>query len=410
MPIYLTIFWISNAVNKKWQRKLMEDGAELEAQFVESINGAGTIKRFGLEQYSGLHTESKFITLLRSIYKSSLKAFHLNNAAEFFTRLFTIAILWLGSYFVIQRDLSPGELLSFYALIGYFTAPAAALISANKNVQDALIAADRLFEIIDLQTETTDESKIILTADMINDIHFNDVIFRYGTRVLVFENLNLVIKKSQITAIVGESGSGKSTIGALIQNIYPLTQGSITIGGVDIKYVDHISLRKLISVVPQHIDLFKGTIIDNIAIGDYEPDLQKIFSLCQMLGINEFIEKLPDNYYTILNENGTNLSGGQKQRIAIARALYIDPEILILDEATSSLDPESEQRVQDTLTWFKNRAKTIIIIAHRLSTIKNCDEILMLKTGKLVEQGSHDTLINKNAHYASFWNYQLGLV
>jgi ATP-binding cassette subfamily B protein len=405
VPVYLVIYWISNRVNKKWQRELMENSAELEAQLVESINAAGTIKRFGLEGYANLKTENRFIELLRSIYNSSIKSFHLSNTADFFTRLFTISILWAGSYFVIRHELSPGELLSFYALIGYFTGPAASLISANKNIQDALIAADRLFEIIDLEIEASSEDKVILTPEMIGDIQFNDVQFRYGTRATVFNKLNLHISKHKSTAIVGESGSGKSTLLSLMQNLYPLNEGNITIGGLDIKYIRNSSLRKVIGVVPQQTDLFTGTIIENIAIGDYEPKIERVIGLCNLLGINEFVEKLPGNYYTVIDEQGANLSGGQKQRIAVARALYRGPEILILDEATSSLDPVSEQKVLDALLWFKQQGKTIIIIAHRLSTIKNCDEIIVLQNGRLIERGSHDTLITEETHYASLWRY-----
>lgn len=405
VPVYLVIYWISNRVNKKWQRELMENSAELEAQLVESINAAGTIKRFGLEGYASLKTENRFVELLRSIYSSGIKSFHVSNAADFFTRLFTISILWAGSYFVIRRELSPGELLSFYALIGYFTGPAAALINANKNIQDALIAADRLFEIIDLEIEASNDDKVALTPEMIGDIQFNNVQFRYGTRTTVFDKLNLNISKHKSTAIVGESGSGKSTLLSLMQNLYPLNEGNITIGGLDIKYISNSSLRKAIGVVPQQTDLFAGTIIENIAIGDYEPKIERVIGLCNLLGINEFIEKLPGNYYTVIDEQGTNLSGGQKQRIAVARALYRDPEILILDEATSSLDPVSEQKVLDALRWFKQQGKSIIIIAHRLSTIKNCDEILVLQNGRLIEQGSHETLITEETHYSSLWKY-----
>lgn len=410
LPIYGILYWINNRVNKRWQRTLMENSAALETQLVESVNAAGTIKRFGLEEHANLKTENHFIELLRSIYSSSIKGLHLGLTADFFTRLFTILVLWAGGYFVVQRELSPGELLSFYALIGYLTGPAASLIGANKSIQDALIAADRLFEIIDLEIETGNESRATLTREMIGDIHFNHVQFRYGPRTMVFNDLSLVIRKNSNTAIVGESGSGKSTLLSILQNLYPLKDGSITIGNLDIKYISNASLRSMISVVPQQVDLFAGSVIENIAIGDPDPDIKKILQLCVLLGIDEFIEQLPNNYYTIINEQGTNLSGGQKQRIGIARALYRNPEILILDEATSSLDPVSERKVQETLALFKKQQKTIITIAHKLSTIKNCDHILVLKNGALIEQGTHDSLISDDSHYASLWNYHLGVV
>lgn len=403
VPVYVLLYWLSNGVNKKWQRVLMENSAELETQLVESLNAAGTIKRFGLEAYANIKTENKFITLLGSIYKSSIKGLYLATSSDFTTHLFTIIILWAGSYFVINRELTPGELLSFYALTGYFTAPAASLLGANKNIQDALIAADRLFEIIDLETESSNENKITLTPELVGDIVFHNVHFRYGTRVTVFDGLNISLLKNKMTAIVGESGSGKSTLLSLLQNLYPLQEGSISIGGLGLQYISHKSLRQMVSVVPQNIDLFAGTIIENIAIGDFEPDMQKILYLSQMLGINDFVEKMPATYNTVLNEQGVNLSGGQRQRIAIARALYRNPEILILDEATSSLDPTSEQKVQATLEQFKQQGKTIIIIAHRLSTIKNADAILVLKEGKLVEQGTHTELILLNGNYSLMW-------
>ena len=403
IPVYVLLYWLSNRINKKWQRTLMENSAELETQLVESLNAAGTIKRFGLEEYANIKTENKFIVLLQSIYKSSIKGLYLGTSSEFITHLFTILILWAGSYFVINRELTPGELLSFYALTGYFTGPAASLLGANKSVQDALIAADRLFEIIDLETESSNENKVALTPDLIGDIEINNVHFRYGTRITVFDGLTISIAKNKTTAIVGESGSGKSTLLSLLQNLYPLQEGNISIGGLDLQYISNKSLRQMVSVVPQNIDLFAGTIIENIAIGDFEPDMQKILSLSQMLGIKDFVDKMPATYNTILNEQGVNLSGGQRQRIAIARALYRNPEILILDEATSSLDAASEQKVQATLEQFKQQGKTIIIIAHRLSTIKNADTILVLKDGKLVEQGTHAELIRLKGNYSFMW-------
>jgi len=408
LPAYFILYWLSNKINKKWQRKLMEQSADLETQLVESLNAVGTIKRFRLEEYANNKTESRFIILLKTIYKTSIQGLYISSTTDFFTKFLTIAVLWSGSYFVINRELSPGELLSFYALIGYFTGPLASLIGANKSIQEAMIAADRLFEIIDLETEASDLNKVNLTPELVGDIQFNNVQFRYGTRATVFEDLNLVIKKGESTAIVGESGSGKSTLLSLLQNLYPLKEGNITIGGIDIQYISNDSIRRLVSTVPQNIDLFAGTVIENIALGDYEPDMQRILGLSQMLGINEFIEKLPNTYGSILSEQGVNLSGGQRQRLAIARALYRMPEILILDEATSSLDPASEQKVQKVLDFFKNQGKTIIIIAHRLSTIKNCDSIAVLQNGRLVESGNHTKLISQEGYYKTMWDYSSG--
>lgn len=244
-----------------------------------------------------------------------------------------------------------------------------------------MIAADRLFEIIDLEIEQSDEPRITLLPELMGDILFDNVFFRYGTRTEVFKGLNLAILKGQSTGIVGESGSGKSTLLSLLQNLYPLQEGKIRIGQFDLRQISNASLRQVVGVVPQDITLFTGTIIENIALGDFNPDLKKIVELSVRLGIHEFIEKLPYSYGATVSEHGVNFSGGQKQRIAIARALYRDPEILILDEATSALDPVAEEKVQQTLQWYKSLGKTIIIIAHRLKTVRPCDRILVLHQG-----------------------------
>jgi ATP-binding cassette subfamily B protein len=409
IPVYFIIYQVSNRVNKKLQRKLMEDNAELGSQLVESLNSVATIKRFGLEEHANMKTENRFIRLLQTIYRSTISNLYIGNSANILTSAFAIIMLWIGSVFVIDRELSPGELLSFYALVGYFTGPAMSLITANKSMQDALIAADRLFEIMDLEQEESTQ-KVVLQPNMIGDIVFNNVTFSYGTRVEVFRHFNLHLKKGWITAIVGESGSGKSTLMSLLQNIYPLKEGTIAIGNTDIRYIQHESLRRQVSVVPQQIDLFAGTVSENIAIGDFEPDMQLVLSIAQQLGILEFIEKLPDGFNTMLGEHGVNLSGGQRQRIAIARALYRNPEILILDEATSSLDPVSDLYVQNVMQELRDAGKTIIVIAHRLSTVVNADKIVVLQDGALAEEGTHAQLLARNTVYAKLWSHHQGMI
>jgi ATP-binding cassette, subfamily C, bacteriocin exporter len=409
IPFYAIIYFITNKLNKKVERRLMENSAELESQLVESLNSVHTIKSFGLESFTNLKTEIRFVTLLKTIYKSGLNGIFSGNSSEFFSRLFTIILLWVGAGFVLDNEITPGELLSFYALIAYFTGPVSSLIGMNKTIQNAVIAADRLFEIMDLEREK-DENKVKLTPELIGNINFKDVNFRYGSRVTVFQNLNVVFPKGKVTAIVGESGSGKSTLMAILQNLYPLQSGSVTIGEYDLKYIENESLRALIGVVPQKIDLFAGNVIDNIAVGDYQPDMKKIISICTALGIMEFIEKLPNNFSTYLGENGATLSGGQKQRIAIARALYKDPEILILDEATAALDSASEQYVQSMVNLLRGAGKTIVIIAHRLSTVYQADKIVVLDKGEVVEEGHHDQLISNRKHYYELWKRQFPML
>ncbi|SMO62332.1 peptidase domain-containing ABC transporter [Solitalea koreensis] len=405
VPLYSIIYVISDKLNKATQRKLMENSAELESQIVESISGAGTIKRFALEEFSNIKTETKFIKVLHSVYASSVNSVWIGNGVSLISGAFTIGILWIGSFFVLDKIITPGELLSFYAIIGYFTGPVGSLIGMNKTAQDALIAADRLFEIMDLERETS-ANKMELIPEMLGDIELKNVYFRYGTRGYIFEDISMVFPIGKITAIVGESGSGKSTLMSLIQNIYPLLSGSIVIGKYDIKYLTNESLRSVIAVVPQQIDLFAGSILENIAIGDFNPDIKKVISICTDLGIMDFIEKSPYGFNTPLGENGVNLSGGQRQRLSIARALYKDPDILILDEATASLDSISEQYIQKVILQMREAGKTVLMIAHRLSTVMHVDKIIVLQNGKLVEEGTHQDLMVPGSKYHAMWEQQ----
>ena len=402
IPLYAIIYVITDKWNKRIQRKVMEKAALLESQLVESINAEKTIKQFGIEEFTNQRTENRFVSLLYAVYNSAKSAIFSGNSSSFVSRLFTIILIWVGSYFVIKGEITAGELMSFYALAGFFTSPVASLIGANQSVRDAVIAADRLFEIMDLEREEQTE-KVALTRAMIGDITFSDVSFAYGNRKDVLSHFNLTIKKGSFTAIVGESGSGKSTIANLLQRLYPLREGKICIGEYDINQFSSESVRHIVSAVPQQITLFSGTVAENIALGEYQPDKLRIIELAKMLGLDGFIDTLPNSYNTYIGENGSMLSGGQKQRIAIARALYFNPEILILDEATSSLDSVSEQYVQRTIMQLKEQGKTVIMIAHRLSTIRCADQIVVLHEGNVVECGRFDSLIQQDGEFKRLW-------
>jgi ABC-type bacteriocin transporter len=405
VPFYIAIYYISDKLNGKVQRKVMERAADLEAQLVESLNSVDTIKRFGLEDFSNLKTETRFVSLLEIIYKSGLNGIFSSSSTSLISQLITILVLWVGAGYAIGSQITPGELLSFYSVVGYFTGPVTSVIGFNRTLQDAKIASDRLFEIFDLEIE--DESnKIDLKPEMVDDIHFENVKFRYGTRVEVFDSLNLAIKKGEITAIAGESGSGKTTMISLLQNLYPIQAGHIHIGRYDLRHLTNQSLRKIVSVVPQRIDLFSGNVVDNIAVGEFNPDMTRVIEICEKLGMTKFVEQLPQGFNTYLGENGATLSGGQQQRIAIARALYRNPEILILDEATSSLDSLSEAFVQNTLRLLGEESKTVIVIAHRLSTISMAQRIIMLEKGKVVQDGSLEELSVIEGPFRTMWMHQ----
>ena len=406
IPIYSAIYLMTNRLNSKVQRKLMENAADLESQLVESLNAVGTIKRFGLEDHANQKTETRFSKLLDSVYKSGMNSIFSGSSTELVSYSFTIILLWAGAGFVLDKQISPGELLSFYTLIGYFTGPVSSFVGMNKTVQDAIIASDRLFEIMEMEQENEDH-KFELSNSNIGNIRFEDVSFRYGSRVLVFDKLNLEIPFQKLTGIVGESGSGKSTLMSILQNIYPLNNGQVFIGDYSIKHISNTSLRRIIGVVPQKIDLFSTDIITNISIGDDQPDIKRIISICNMLGITQFIDELPNGFQTQLGENGVNLSGGQRQRIAIARALYREPEVLILDEASSSLDPVSERYVQNAIEFLLAEKKTVIMISHRLSSIQRAGLIIVLKNGKVAEEGEHAELLSKQGEYYHLWSQQI---
>lgn len=409
-PLFVLIFWGFNKLNRKYQRGIMESSAELESQLVESINSIATIKRFGIEEYANLKTESRFVNLLKNTFRSIYGSIMAQGGIQFVSTAITVAVLWMGSILVIEQEMTPGTLMVFYSLIGYVVSPIGSLISSNQTIQDAMIAADRLFQIMDLEREEDNSRKIELEPEMVGDISFENVSFRYGSRKEVFNELNLIIPKGKTTAVIGESGSGKTTLVSLLQHIYPIQKGRIRIGDYDIEQITNRSLRRRVGTVPQQIELFAGTIVENIAVGDLNPDMKRIIDLVEQLGLKEFIERLPNGYATYIGEHGASLSGGERQRIAIARALYKEPEILIFDEATSSLDSISERYVKQALDNLAKQGKTIIVIAHRLSTVKNADMIVVIDDGKVVETGTHRELFKNGGMYNRLWTEQFEIL
>ncbi len=409
IPIYLLIYFITDLFNKKTERKIMESSAELENHLIESISAISTIKQFGLHEMMQVKSESKFIKLLQVSYTSSMNQVFSQTVTQTVSNLFTILLLWTGSYFVVAKELSPGELFSFYAILGFITGPVSGLILSNKIIQNALIAADRLFEILDLETESNPEINLILKSDN-RHICFNKVSFSYGNRSKVFSELSLNFKQNEISAIVGESGSGKSTILKLLQGLYPISSGQIFIGNKDIKYFNKNDLRSLIGIVPQKVQLFNGNVINNIGIGEIKVNLEKVIEICNILKIMTFIEKLPQGLHTNIGENGTSLSGGERQRIAIARALYRDPDIIAFDEGTTSLDSDSEQILENIIQQLLKNGKTIILITHRVINLSYVNRVLVLKNGKLIEEGTAQFLLKKTkGTFRNLWEKQAGI-
>ena len=300
--------------------------------------------------------------------------------------------------------MSFGTLITFNALLGYFTGPLFRLVNIQNSVQEALVAAERVGEILELECEK-DESRRYLLPEKINGhIKFEDVTFAYGSRRPVYEHLNLEIAPGSWTAFVGPSGCGKSTFVKLILKFYEAQEGKIFLDGSDIRDIDPAYLRSKIGYVPQDIFLFGGTVAENISLHNHDAKLEEIMAAAKKAGADEFIQKLPKRYDTILGEHGGGLSGGEKQRLALARALLGNPSFLILDEATSSLDTVSEMEIHRVIKNLRSENIAVILIAHRLTTVMNCDTIFVMKEGRIIQQGSHRELLAEDGLYKNMWS------
>lgn len=406
VPLYALIWSIANRRNRRTSRDLMERAAAVQSQLVESVTAMGTIKRFGLESEVGLRTEIRFVRLLRAVFEASRTALLTTTVTGLLSRMSVVTLLWLGATLVIDRQLTPGQLMSCYALLGYLTGPLNMLVTANRTIQDALIAADRLFEVMDLERDRQTSRATIARAHG-GDVELDHVTFRYGARAPVLRDVSIRMARGAVTAIVGESGSGKSTIAALVQRVYPVDEGRVRIGGIDVRHLSEDAMRALVCAVPQRIDVLAGTVLDNIAVGDTDPDLGRASEAARSAGFLDVIDRLPASFDTELGENGATLSGGERQRLAIARALYRDPAILILDEATSSLDAACVRRVQQMIRERRAGERTVVVIAHHLDMVAEADHIVVLHAGMVVEQGTHAELVRHEGTYRSMWETRI---
>lgn len=407
LALYAAIVFSFNRPVKKINEKVMEENAQLTSFLVESLEGIETVKSFTAERYANLKTENKFVKLLKSVFKSGMIGNIENSLTDGVGSIGGVIILWVGAVFVLNGKMSIGQLLTFNALLAYFLDPVKRLIGLQTQMQTAIVASDRLGQILELSPEIgDDEDKKLHPVALSGDIKFQNVNFRYGTRQLVLENINLHIRQGEKVALVGESGSGKTTLAKLLMNFYTPEKGEITIDGNNLNDINRNCLRSHIAYISQDIFLFSGTIRENMLFGNPDATLDDIIELCKMSHAHEFINGFPLRYETMLEENGANLSGGQKQRLAIARALLKHPDILIMDEATSNLDSITEKAIEKTINEIAT-GMTTIIIAHRLSTIMRCDKIFVMDKGHIIETGTHSELVNKKGHYYNLWKEQL---
>jgi len=382
---------------KRLSRKSQEKMADMASVLQENFTGIRVIKAFNKEEYESRRfseENSRFFNLA----KKTIKYVEISSPLMEFVGAFGLAmIIWYGGMKVINDQISPGSFFSFMAALFMLYAPVRKLSRSNNKLQQAIAAALRVFYIIDTKPEIVDKDDAVALPSLSKRIEFKDVGFRYDTEP-VLKDINLKINKGEIIAIVGVSGVGKTTLVDLIPRFYDVTEGSIKIDDIDIRNVTLKSLRDQIGIVTQETFLFNQTVRYNIAYGNQDAFQEKIIQAAKAAYADDFIMKMPDQYDTVIGERGVKLSGGQRQRIAIARALIKDPPILILDEATSSLDTESEQIVQKALqNLMKNR--TTFVIAHRLSTIVRADRIVVLDEGTIIDIGSHEELLKRGGLY-----------
>ena len=383
LPANGLIYWLVNRLNRDGQRRIMERSADFDAQLVESLNAQPILRRFRLEEFSLLRTETRLVRLLRAGWKVALGFVGSGTAVTLVTQAYLIGLLWLGAGLVLDTGLSPGQLMSCHTLAGYLAGPVGALIGLNASIQETLIATDRLFELMDLELES-DQGAIEFGPQHVGDLHFEDVTFRHAGRTATLREITLTLPRGRITALVGESGCGKSTLLSLLQRLYQPESGHVYIGEHDLRYFRLASLRRQLAVVPQQTHLLSGTVLENLVPGDYQPDMERLLRLCREVGVLDFIEQLPQGFLTHLNENGLNLSGGQRQRLALVRALYLDAPILLLDEPSSALDAKAEEVLLGTLRRLRDQGRTIVVAAHSPALVSVADLVVTMSAGQVV--------------------------
>ena len=379
--------------------------AEVTGRLTETLNGIRVIKGFNAEASENNTFEAGAIRLFENV-KSSLTATALvTSSGTFLIGLASAGILAMGGYYMIDDNLTAGELISFISLLAFMIAPIVQMSNIGSQLTEAFAGLDRTEEIMKMNPEDLLEERPIILDNVNGDIEFKHVFFAYEEGKEVLNDITFKAPPGSVTALVGSSGSGKSTTASLAASFLTPKKGLITIDGYDISKVNLSSYRKNLGVVLQDDFLFEGTIRENILFPRPDATESELQDAIQGAYVSEFTDRFDEGLETIIGERGVKLSGGQKQRISIARALLADPKVIILDEATSNLDTESETFIQKSLDGLmKNR--TTFVIAHRLSTIRKADQILVIEHGNIVERGTHDELIAQEGRYFELYTYQ----
>jgi subfamily B ATP-binding cassette protein HlyB/CyaB len=408
-PFYIGI---SAGATPLFRRRLDEKfarGAENQAFLVESVTGVETLKAMAVEPQMQRRWEEQLAGYVQASFRVLRLGNTASNCVQMVSKLVTAAVLFFGAKLVIEGQLTVGELVAFNILSGRVSAPVLRLAQIWQDFHQARLSVARLGDILNTPAEPTFNPTRAALPSIRGEIAFEHVTFRYridGPEVL--QDVSFKITPGQMVGVVGPSGSGKSTLTKLIQRLYVPESGRVFVDGVDLSMVDTSWLRRQIGVVLQENILFNRSIRDNIALADPAFSIDRVVAAAKLAGAHDFILELPEGYDTIVGERGDSLSGGQRQRVAIARALITDPRILIFDEATSSLDYESERVIQENMKDIA-RNRTVVIVAHRLSTVRRTDRILTIERGRLTEDGTHDELIRTGGSYANLYRLQAGI-
>jgi ATP-binding cassette, subfamily B, bacterial HlyB/CyaB len=409
IPPFFLLAIISTPFLQRISREIFNAYSEENSYLIQALTGIKTVKATAVEQNVRWNWEELFHKAVKTNFAGEIVGNRLQIFSNAIDGAITSGMLCFGAYQVIQGQLTIGQLVAFNMLLGNIIQPFQRLTVLWNQLQEVIIAVERINDVLDAEPEEDLQQQVRQSLPPITGhIRFENVTFRYHPEgdENILENLSFEIKPGQMVALVGRSGSGKTTISKLALGLYPATDGRILVDGYDLANLSLRSLRQQAGVVDQDTFMFGGTIRENISLSKPGANLNEVIEVAELAGADEFIDKLPMGYETQIGEGGGSLSGGQRQRLAIARALMGNPPLLIMDEATSHLDPESERIIQQNLNTIL-KGRTTLVIAHRLSTIRSADLILVLDRGILIEQGTHDELIAKRGHYYYFNQQQL---
>ncbi len=406
-PVMFALLRIGKKMRKSVRRSLQKI-ASMTTVVNETVMGIAIVKGYNMEEYE-LERMRREIAKLRRFLRRMVSLDAAAIPTTEFILIVGVAIFgMLSGHRLLTGKLALGDMAGLFIALGLMLDPIRKLASVNNMIQTSVASAERVFEFIDLRPDILEAPNPVELPGLRDNIRFEQVHFSYDGQRPVLNGIDFEIKKGELVALVGPSGAGKSTIVKLIPRFYDVTRGAITIDGVDIRTASFKSLRNLLSIVTQDTILFAESVRDNIAYGQSQFSDERVRAAADAAHATEFIEQMPQGFNTVIGESGCNLSGGQRQRLAIARAIIKDPAILILDEATSSLDSESERHIQQALDAFVT-GRTAVVIAHRLSTVRRADRILVIDGGRVVEQGPHQELLAKGGLYTRLYETQFGV-